>query len=165
MPLFRRRSRRWDAQPRNPASVLLASDGRSPPSATAMERAAALASAADAPVAVVVIAKVHGTSFGLPNPGLMPTKAELKERTGWVDSAIRDLGRRGIGADGQVATTRRGVKLLAKIARLRGVSAVVMDGTSATGLRRVIEGDPGEELRRKLRRGDEIPVEIIAPQR
>jgi hypothetical protein len=159
-----RRARRWDAQPANPASVLLASDGRRPISPGAVARAAALAADSPHPVAVVAVAKIHGSSFGLPNPGLMPTKAELRERTGWVDSAIDDLARRGVRADGQVATTRRAVKLLAKIARIRGVSTVVIDGTTATGLRRIVEGDVGAEICRRLRRaGGGATVEIIPP--
>ena len=131
MPLIRRRKRRWDEQPSIPASVLLVSDGGRPISSGAVARAAALAAESPHPVAVVAVAKIHGTSFGLPNPGLMPTKAELAERTGWVDAAIKDLATRGLRADGQVATTRRAVKLFAKIARLRGVSTVVIDGTPA----------------------------------
>ena len=160
-----RRARRWDAQPTNPASVLLASDGRRPISPGAVARAAALAADSPYPVAVVAVAKMYGSSFGIPNPGLMPTKAELAERTGWVDSAIDDLASRGVRADGQVATTRRAVKLLANIARLRGVSTVVIDGTTATGLRRIIEGDVGAEIRRQLRRaGHAAAIEIIPPR-
>lgn len=159
-----RRKRRWDAQPTNPASVLLISDGRRPISAAAVARAAALAAESPHPVAVVAVAKIHGTSFGLPNPGLMPTKAELRERTGWVDTAIADLAGRGVSADGQVATTRHGVKVLARIARLRGVTTVVIDGTTATGLRRFVEGDVGDELGRRLRRANaDTTVEIIPP--
>lgn len=164
MPLIRRRKRRWDEQPSIPASVLLVSDGGRPISSGAVARAAALAADSPHPVAVVAVAKIHGTSFGLPNPGLMPTKAELAERTGWVDAAIKDLATRGLRADGQVATTRRAVKLFAKIARLRGVSTVVIDGTAATGLRRIVEGDAGAELRRRLERaGAGVTVEIIPP--
>lgn len=166
MPLLRRRKRRWDEQPANSASLLLACDGRRPISAGAVARAAALAAESPHPVAVVAVAKIHGTSFGLPNPGLMPTKAELAQRRGWVDGAIADLTARGVAADGQVATTRRPVRLFARIARLRGVSAVVIDGTTATGLRRIVEGDAGAELRRRLRRaGGALTVEIIPPVR
>jgi hypothetical protein len=159
-----RRARRWDVQPTNPASVLLVSDGRQPISSGAVARAAAVAAGSPHPVAVVAVAKVHGTSFGLPNPGLMPTKAELRERTGWVDTAIADLAARGVCADGQVATTRRAVKVLTKIAQLRGVSTVVIDGTTATGVRRFVEGDVGDEMRRRLRRARAATtVEIIPP--
>lgn len=165
MPLTRRARRRWDVQPTSPASVLLISDGRRPISSGAVARAAALGAESPHPVAVVAVAKIYGSSFGLPNPGLMPTKAELAERTGWVDQAIGDLASRGVRADGQVATTRRAVKLLAKIARLRGVSAVVIDGTTATGLRRIVEGDTGTELGRRLKRDNNAAaVEIVPPR-
>lgn len=151
-------------QPTDQASVLLVSDGRRPISSEAVARAAAIGVESPHPVAVVAVAKIYGSSFGLPNPGLMPTKTELAERTGWVDTAIDDLAARGVRADGQVATTRRAVKLLAKIARLRGVSTVVIDGTTATGLRRIIEGDVGAELDRRLRRaGGVATLEIIPP--
>ena len=47
------------------------------------------------PVAVVTIAKIYGSSFGLPHPGLLPTKDEMAERQRWVEAAIRKLqGRR-----------------------------------------------------------------------
>ena len=61
MPFHRRR---FDVQPRNPAAVMLASDGRQDYSPRAVARAAALAG--DGPVAVVTIAKIYGSSFGLP---------------------------------------------------------------------------------------------------
>lgn len=152
------RRRRWDAQPIGQCEVLLASDGRSEFSARAVAQAAALAG--DGPVAVVTIAKVYGTQFGVPHPGLLPTKQELDERHGWVERAIGELERRGVKADGQVAATRRATKTLARIARLRVPRVVVIDETPATGLRRVIEGDVGVELRRRLRR-DGIEVEIV----
>ena len=152
------RRRRWDAQPVGRCEVLLASDGRTEFSARAVARAAALA--AQGPVAVVTIAKVYGTQFGVPHPGLLPTKQELDERHGWVERAIRELERKGVKADGQVAATRRATKTLARIARLRVPRVVVIDETRSTGLRRVVEGDVGSELRRKLRK-HAIEVEVV----
>lgn len=156
MPI-RRRSR-WDPQPTEPCEVLLASDGREPFSESAVARAAALSGGGA--VGVVTVAKVYGTSFGLPHPGLLPTKAELAERRGWVEEAVARLRRDRIEADGQVAVTRRTTKKLAQIAVLRGARGVVIDETSSRGLRRRIEGDVGSELRRKLRRHG-IDVEIV----
>ena len=91
MPFHRRR---FDVQPTNPVEVMLASDGRQDYSQRAVARAAALSPSG--PVAVVTIAKIYGSSFGLPHPGLLPTKAELAERRGWVEGAVRDAagGRR-----------------------------------------------------------------------
>jgi len=122
-------------------------------------RAAALAGSGS--VAVVTVAKIYGSSFGLPHPGLLPTRDELAERRGWVESAIRKLATEGVAGDGQVAATRRTSKTLAAIARSRGARVIVIDETSVSkGLRRVIEGDVGAELRRKLRK-DGIEVDVV----
>jgi hypothetical protein len=140
---------------------LLASDGRHDFSSRAVARAAALAGSGGH-VAVVTIAKIYGSSYGLPNPGLLPTKRELAERREWVSGAIRTLEREGAVADGQIASTRRATKKLAAIARLRGPRVVVIDETPETGLRRLVEGDVGSELRKKLR-SDGIDVEVVPP--
>ncbi len=158
---MRFRRRRWDEQPSAPCDVLLASDGRHDFTSRAVARAAALAGDGGH-VAVVTIAKIYGSSYGLPNPGLLPTKRELVERREWVAGAIRTLQRSGAVADGQIASTRKTTKKLAAIARLRSPRVVVIDETPETGLRRLVEGDVGAELRKKLRR-DGIDVEVVPP--
>ncbi len=65
-----------------------------------------------------------------------------------------------MAADGQVAATRKPVKKLAQVARLRRPSVIVIDQTRATGLRRLIEGDAGRDLQRKLRKTG-IVVEVV----
>jgi len=155
------RRRRWDEQPAAPCDVLLASDGRHDFSSRAVARAAALAGDGGR-VAVVTIAKIYGSSYGLPNPGLLPTKRELAERREWVEGAIRTLQREGAVADGQIASTRRATKKLAAIARLRSPRVIVIDETPETGLRRLVEGDVGSELRKKLRQYG-IDVEVVPP--
>lgn len=139
--------------------MLLASDGRTEISKDAVARAAALAGSE--PVGVVRIAKIYGSSFGVPHPGLLPTKQELADHRGHVDRAIRGLRKKQVEADGQVAATRRATKKLAEIAQLRRARVVVIDETRARGLRRVVEGDVGSELRKKLRHTG-IDVEIIS---
>ncbi|MFN8223369.1 MAG: universal stress protein [Gaiellales bacterium] len=129
--------------------MLLASDGRQAFSERAIARAADLSGGA--PVAVVTLAKIYGTRFGVPHPGLLPTKQELAERQEWVATAIRALRKRGVAADGQVAATRKPARKLADVARVRGAGTIVIDANPATGLRRRIEGDVGNELSRRLR--------------
>lgn len=159
MPFHRRR---FDPQPSSRCGVMLASDGRQDFSTGAVARAAALAGSDT--VAVVTIAKIYGTSLGLPHPGLLPTKDELAERRAWVNGAIRTLQASGTKADGQVAATRRTGKKLAAVARARGARVIVIDETTVKrGLRRVVEGDVGTELRRMLRK-DGIEVEVIPRQ-
>jgi K+-sensing histidine kinase KdpD len=149
---------RFDRQPTDPCDVLLASDGRQEFSMRAVAQAAALAGSGS--VSVVTIAKIFGSQFGIPHPGLLPNKQELDERQRWVERAIKDLRRRGVVADGQVAATRKARKKLAEIARVRGVRVIVIDEARVTGWRRMIEGDLGQELQRKLRK-DGVEVEII----
>jgi hypothetical protein len=148
--------RKLDAQPVEPRSVLLATDGRRPFSAEAIERAAALASQRG--VAVLAIAKIYGTQFGLPHPGLMPTRDEVDLRRGWIADAIAVLERRGVDADGQLAATRKPIKLIAKVALARSVEHVVVDAGTATGMRRMIEGETGIDVRRRLRGAAEVVI-------
>jgi len=154
LPRFRRR--RLDPQPVEPRTVLLATDGRQPFSAGAIERAAALASPGG--VAVLAIAKIYGTQFGLPHPGLMPTKSEVDERRQWIADAIGALERKGVAADGQLAATRKAIKLIARVAVARSVQHVVVDGVATRGVRRMIEGETGDDVRRRLRGAAEVIV-------
>jgi len=139
---------RWDKQPTSQAAVLLASPG-SPFSRAAVRRARELADGQ--PVAVLSILKIYGSSFGLPNPGLMPTRRERDEQLENVKLAISELERRGCTVDGQIAATRSAGRTIAKVARTRKVSYVVMDTQPATGIRRLIEGEVANNVRRWLR--------------
>ena len=122
----RRRPRR-DVPPAPPraAPVLLASEGR-PISGEAVELAAALAREARAPVRVLSIARIWGTSLGVPMPGLLPTKREWEDQRAIVCDAVRELRKRELEADGHVAGTRRAAKaIVAEATRLRS-PAIVM---------------------------------------
>ncbi|MFZ0558529.1 MAG: hypothetical protein WAM55_04495 [Methylovirgula sp.] len=77
-----------------PASILLASEGRRIP-AEAVEFAANLSRKSKAAVHVFMIARVWGSSFGLPHPGLMPTKREWQQQRDLVAEAVRLLQQRG----------------------------------------------------------------------
>ncbi len=148
--------RRLDQQPVEPRTVLLATDGREPLSPEAIARAAELASPDG--VAVLAIAKIYGTQFGLPHPGLMPTQAEVDLRRQWIADAIAALERRGVEADGQLAATRKAIKLIARVAVARSVQHVVVDQSTQTGVRLMIEGDTGKDVRRRLRGAAEVIV-------
>jgi len=151
--------RRFDPQPTAPAAVLLASPG-SPLSRAAVRRARELAGGE--PVAVLSILKVYGSQFGLPNPGLLPTRREREEQLAIVSRAIKDLERLGGNADGQVATTRSAARTIAKVARTRQVRYVVMDTPTTTGVRRIIEGEITNIVRRRLQNG--TTLELVSPK-
>jgi nucleotide-binding universal stress UspA family protein len=139
---------RWDKQPTTQAVVLLASSG-APFSRAAIRRAWELAGGQ--PVAVLSILKIYGSSFGLPNPGLLPTRRERDEQLRIVKQAVNRLERAGCAVDGQVAATRSAGRTIAKVARTRQVQYVVMDTQPTTGLRKWIEGELTNNVRRGLK--------------
>ncbi len=152
--------RRFDQQPTAPAAVLLASSG-APFSKAAVRRARELA--AGEPVAVLSILKVYGSTFGLPNPGLLPTRRERDEQFANVRKAITQLERSGCTADGQIAATRSVGRTIAKVARVRQVRVVVMDDSTESGVRRVIEGSVTSAVRRRLAGRADIELVSAAP--
>jgi nucleotide-binding universal stress UspA family protein len=106
-------------------AVLLASESREIPT-SAIDLAARIAKRSGAPVHVFSIARVWGTSFGFPNPGLQPTKREWDEQRHNVQKAIGRLERKGVAADGRVIGTRAGAKRIVREAERLGCDAIVM---------------------------------------
>jgi nucleotide-binding universal stress UspA family protein len=122
----------WSAPPEPPPPedfagkvIVLASEGRSIPQA-AVSLTARLAEKAGAEVHVLSIARIWGTSFGFPHPGLLPNKQEMQERHESVASAIRWLKRRKIDATAQISGTRNAAKRIIIEAKRRGADAIVM---------------------------------------
>jgi len=140
--------------------VLLASSG-APFSKAAVRRARELADGQ--PVAVLSILKIYGSTFGLPNPGLLPNRRERDEQFANVKKAINALERSGCTADGQVAATRSAGRTIAKVARVRQVRVVVMDDSTESGVRRVIEGSITSIVRRRLAGRADIELVSAAP--
>jgi len=152
--LFRRA--KWDKQPTQSSAVLIATVGIAIPP-TVIRRAVQLSEGR--PVAIVAIARIYGSSFGLPSPGLMPTRKEMDEQLAFVNKAIQRLERAGVEAWGQVASTRRYAKTIAQAARARGVSHVMVVTPEAPRWRRVMEGDTARDVRRRV--GKEMAVEGV----
>jgi nucleotide-binding universal stress UspA family protein len=103
--------------------VLVASEGREI-SAKALEFAAQLGSKAK--IHVLSIARVWGTSFGFPHPGLLPSRNEWAEQRSIVASAIERLKSFGVDASGQVLAARSPAKHIIKEATRCGCDAIVM---------------------------------------
>jgi nucleotide-binding universal stress UspA family protein len=96
--------------------ILLASEGR-PISPAAVAKAARLAIENHAKVHVLSVARIWGSAFGLPHPGLMPTARELQFQRDIVAAAIDELERQGIDCTGEVLRSRDAAKAIA--AKLR----------------------------------------------
>ena len=110
-------------------------------------------------MAVLTIARVYGSSFGLPNPGLLPSRKEMDVQRGLVTEAIDSLESSGVEAWGQVATTRRDAKIIAQAARAHGVTQVLVVSPVVARWRRMLEGDPASDVRSRV--GKEVVVEGI----
>lgn len=141
---------KWDEQPTQPAAVLIATVGIPIPP-TVIRRAVELSGGR--PVAVVSIARIYGSSLGLPNPGLLPTRKELDEQRALVTKAIGRLQRSGVQAWGQVAATRRYAKTIAKAALARGADHVLVVTPEVPRWRTIIEGNLARYVERRLSDG------------
>src|SRR5579862_8857146 len=141
------RRRHGDPAPTSPRAVLLVPLGALA-SAQAVRQAASLAEGS--PLAVLGLLKIHGYSFGMPNPGLMPTAKEREAQLRLVSDAIGRLERLGCDADGQVAATRHPIRAIATVAKRREVHHVVIDQPVVSRLRRSLEGDVAAGVRRRL---------------
>jgi hypothetical protein len=148
---------KWDAQPTQPAEVLIATVGVPIPAAV-IGRARELSRRR--PVAVLSIARMYGSALGMPNPGLLPSKKEMQEQLALVSDAIENLERSGVEAWGQVATTRRYAKTIADAARAHRATHVLVISPAAPRWRLIVEGDTARDVKRRI--GTETAVEGIA---
>jgi hypothetical protein len=152
--------RKFDKQPTQSAAVLLAAPFGDPIPPSAVRNAVALAKGE--PVAVVTIARIYGSSLGLPNPGLMPTRKEMDAQKTQVENTVRQLEKLGTEAWGQIAASRKPIKTIAEAARARGVShVIVVRKEQEVRWRAVVEGNIVHDIAKKL--GSEVQVEGVAP--
>ncbi len=136
----------------SPATVVLASTGK-PFSDSAIALAARLANGSR--VRVVTVARIHGSSFGLQHPGLMPDKKERDQAQSIVATAIRALQRAGARADGEVVITRSPGRSFARTARAaRNVRHMVIDDARGGRLGRLEAGLAALAVRYRLREAD-----------
>jgi hypothetical protein len=150
------RRRRGDPQPDSPRAVLLVPlGGRASPVALRSTRDLA----DGGPVAVLALLKIYGYALGMPNPGLLPTVKEKKVQTDVVAHAIGRLEKMGCEADGQVAMTRHPARVIASVARTRGVHHVVIEQPAVGRVRKALEGDLVASVRRRL--GADIEVVVL----
>ncbi len=146
------------------ARILLASEGREIPDA-AIARVAELADGAgetSPSVHVFSIARIHGVSFGFPNPGLMPTKPEWAAQRKIVDSAIKRLRRAGLDAEGHVLATRKVTSRICQEATKAECQAIVM---AADPDRTRLIGDMlWTQEPQRVRRRAKVPVFLVTDE-
>jgi nucleotide-binding universal stress UspA family protein len=142
-------------------AVLLASEDREIPT-SAIDLAARIAKRSGAPVHVFTIARIWGTSFGFPNPGLQPTRREWEQQRHNVEKAIGRLERKGVEARGRVVGTRAGAKRIVNEARRLGCDAIVMgaDPPRHPLIRNFIWSQEPQRVRRRA----SVPVFLVVDQ-
>ena len=138
--------------------ILLASEGR-PITDAAIDRVVELARPGGASARVFSIARIHGVSFGMSNPGLLPTKKEWADQRKVVSDAVKRLERKGIDADGHVVGTRKTTKRILQEATVAGCDAIVM---AADPDRNRVSGDfLWSQEPQRVRRKAKIPVFLV----
>ena len=141
--------------------ILLASEGRPIPDA-AIDRVLELARPGSASVRVFSIARVHGVSFGMQTPGLLPTRKEWDEQRKHVGREVKRLERKGIDADGHVVGTRKSTKRILQEAELAGCDAIVM---AADPDRNRVAGDfMWTQEPQRVRRRAKLPVFLVVSE-
>ena len=111
---------------------------------------------------VLSIARVHGVAFGLPNPGLLPTKREWDEQREMVRKVVKRLRRKGIEADGRVIGTRNATKKIIDEAKISGCDAIVM--TADPDRNRVVGDFSWSQEPQRVRRKAKIPVFLVVDE-
>jgi hypothetical protein len=105
--------------------------------------------------------RVWGTSLGLPNPGLLPTKREWDAQRAIAGRAVKALKRRGLRADAHVLATRKATKRIVGEAQRLDCDAIVM-GADPPRNRLVADLMWSQEPYR-VRRRSPIPVHLVVP--
>jgi nucleotide-binding universal stress UspA family protein len=121
-----------------------------------------LASKSGASVHVFSVARVHGVAFGMPAPGLLPTKREWAEQKQIVEQAVKRLERKGLDASGHVLGTRKATSRILGEAAKEGCEAIVM---AADPDRNRIVGDMmWSQEPQRVRRRAKLPVFLVTDE-
>jgi hypothetical protein len=106
--------------------------------------------------------RVWGTSLGLPNPGLLPTKREWDAQRAIVERAVKALKRKRVEAEGHVLATRKATKRIVGEAQRLGCEAIVMaaDPPRARFIADLMWSQEPYRVRRRAR----VPVYLVTPQ-
>jgi len=142
--------------PDPPRRVLLATVGK-PLDREVIARAIALATPEHAKITVLGIARVYGTSLGLPHPGLQPNRFEWEELRRSVEEAADALRGRGFEVRVALSRSRNAAKMIARWAVAKNFHAIVVPDPVRPGWRRAIEGNLAHEIGRRCG----VPVHVV----
>jgi nucleotide-binding universal stress UspA family protein len=138
--------------------VLLASEER-PISKDAIKLAVRIAKRSGAPVHVLTIARIWGSSLGFPNPGLYPSKQEWDKQRAIVDQTLRALERAGVQCDGHVIGARNATKRIVREAAHLRCGAIVMCADEPRS--RFLASFMWSQEPQRVRRRAAVPVYLV----
>jgi nucleotide-binding universal stress UspA family protein len=138
--------------------ILIASEGRAIP-ASAIDFVAKLAAPGKAAVNIISIARIHGTAYGFPSPGLLPTKREWQQQRDLVATAVKALRKRGLQADGEVVGTRKPTARICQQASQLGCDVIVMAADPPRN--RVVADFMWTQEPYRVRRKAPVPVYLV----
>lgn len=135
--------------PPDPPRRILVASPSSPLPPEVLAKAVELATPEHAKITVLGIARVFGTSLGLPHPGLQPTAAEWDEERAIVNEAADELRSWGFDVRVALSRSRNAPKMIARWARAKNFHAIVVPDPERSRLRRALEGDLTREIERR----------------
>jgi nucleotide-binding universal stress UspA family protein len=118
-----------------------------------------LAQPRHAAVDVFSIARVHGTAYGFPSPGLLPSKREWQQQRDLVAAAVKELRRRGFDANGEVVGTRKAAARICRQAEGLGCDVIVMPADPPRN--RVAADFMWTQEAYRVRRKAKVPVYLV----
>jgi nucleotide-binding universal stress UspA family protein len=142
--------------PDPPRRILLVSPSI-PLTRETIQKAVELATPLDAKITVLGIAKIYGTSLGLPHPGLQPTNTEWELERQIAHEAAEELEGRGFEVRVALSRARNIPKMIARWGVAKNFHAIVVPEAERPGWRRAIEGDVAREIGRRT----DIPVHVV----
>ncbi|MBI3649344.1 MAG: universal stress protein [Actinobacteria bacterium] len=122
-----------------------------------LRRVIDLATPEHAKITVISIARVHGTSFGFPNPGLQPNRLEIEEQRRIIAEAVEALRSEGFEVRSAMSKARNAAKMIARWGKAKNFHAIVVPDPERPRWRRVIEGDLARDIERRCG----IPVHAV----
>ena len=142
--------------PDPPRRVLLVTVAHAP-EPELVQRTLELAGPEHAKITVLGVAKIYGTSLGLPHPGLQPNRIEWQIVRDGVEEAADELRAHGFEVRVGLTRARNIPKMVAKWVQARNFHAVVVSAPDKPRWRALVEGD----LAREITRRSGVPVHAV----
>jgi K+-sensing histidine kinase KdpD len=128
-----------------------------PFAAPVLERVIEVANPAGAKITIVSVARIFGSSLGIPHPGLQPNRREMEEQRSIVEDAAKVLRRHGFEVRVNLSKSRNAPKMIARWGTAKRFHAIVVPDPERPRWRRFIEGDLATEIHRRCG----IPVHAV----